>query len=120
MELLRGYQEWQRALSAAADSPLVADPYVLSDNANAGRPVQPSKITDRFTKLRGKAKVRGVTFHGLRHAAASQQLGAGIDPVTVAARGGWASTRTLLSTYAHALPAGDVKAASVMGALLPS
>jgi integrase len=70
---------------------------------------------------RTAGKVRdGITFHSLRHASATEQLAAGIGPVDVAARLGHASTRTTLDTYAHALPAGDVKVASDMGALLPS
>lgn len=118
--VLRNHRAWQEDLAERAGSPLVADPYVLSDNANGGCPVEPSKITDRFTALRKAAGVRaGITFHSLRHASATEQLAAGISPVDVAARLGHASTRTTLETYAHALPAGDVKAASVMGALLP-
>jgi integrase len=117
--LLRHHLAWQVELSKRADSPLVADPYVLSDNANAGRPMPPSKITDRFTLLRGKVGVRRVRFHDLRHANVSEQLAAGIDPATVSARAGHASTRMTLDRYAHALPAGGTAAAAVMGALLP-
>ncbi len=119
--VLRRHQEWQRNLSAVADSPLVDDPYVLSDNANGARPITPSKVTDRFTKLRRKAGIRrpGISFHSLRHGMASEALSRGISVVDVAARGGWSSPRTLLTTYAHALPVGGVAAAEIMGALLP-
>ncbi len=117
--LIRRHQDWQRDLSVRADSPLVENPYVLSDNANAGRPMPPSMITDRFTKLRGRAKVRGVRFHDLRHANVTQLLGAGVDAATVASRVGHASTKMTLDRYGHALPAGGEAAAAVMGALLP-
>jgi integrase len=117
--LLRRHREWQIDLAARAESTLVDDPYVLSDNANGARPIPPSKITDRFTQLRSRAKVPGVRFHDLRHAHVTQLLGAGIDATTVAQRVGHASTRMTLDRYAHALPAGDVAAAAVIGAMLP-
>jgi integrase len=117
--LLRRHRAWQADLAARAESPLVDDPYVLSDNANGALPVAPSKITDRFTALRGRAKIRGVRFHDLRHAHVTELLGAGVDATTVAHRVGHASTRMTLDRYAHALPAGDVAAAALIGALLP-
>ncbi len=42
------------------------------------------------------------------------------DATTVAARVGRASTRMTLDRYAHALPAGDVDAAAIIGAMLPA
>jgi integrase len=118
--LLRRYQGWQTSLSADAQSPLVEDPYVLSDSANAGRPVRPSIITDRFTKLRKAAKVEGVRFHDIRHAFGSEQIAAGTPVTTVSALMGHASTKMTLDRYSHALPAGAAKAATVMGSLLPA
>ncbi|MHB1488305.1 MAG: tyrosine-type recombinase/integrase [Acidimicrobiales bacterium] len=117
--LLRRHQAWQLDLSKRAESPLVTDPYVLSKNANGARPIEPSKITDRFVSVRGRAHIRDVRFHDLRHAHVTQLLSAGVDATTVAARVGHASTRMTLDRYAHALPAGDVAAAAVIGALLP-
>ena len=119
LALLERHRVWQVSLSKRAESPLVADPYLLSDNANGARPMQPSKITDRFTSLRDKVAMRSIRFHDLRHANVSEQLAAGIDPATVSARAGHASTRMTLDRYAHALPAGGTAAAAVMGALLP-
>jgi integrase len=118
--LLLRHRAWQLDLSRRAESPLVADPYVLSDKANGARPIEPSKITDRFVSVRGKAHIRGVRFHDLRHAHVTQLLGAGVDATTVAARVGHASTRMTLDRYAHALPAGDVAAAAIIGAMLPA
>ena len=117
--LLEHHLAWQIDLSTRAESPLVGDPYVLSDNANGARPMQPSKITDRFTSLRDTVALQSIRFHDLRHANVSEQLAAGIDPATVSARAGHASTRMTLDRYAHALPASGTAAAAVMGALLP-
>lgn len=120
MALLKRHRAWQVSLSEQAESPLIADPYVLSDNANGARPMQPSKITDRFTALRERIGMGSIRFHDLRHANVSEQLAAGIDPATVSARAGHASTRMTLDRYAHAMPAGGSAAAAVMGALLPA
>lgn len=117
--LLRRHRAWQESLASDADSPLVADPYVLSDNANAGRPVRPSVLTDRFTKLRTTAKVSRVRFHDLRHAAATEMIAAGVPVPTVSQVLGHASSKMTLDRYADARPAGSVRAAAVMGALLP-
>lgn len=118
--LLERHRAWQVSLSRQAESPLIADPYLLSDNANGARPMQPSKITDRFTALRERIGMGSIRFHDLRHANVSEQLAAGIDPATVSARAGHASTRMTLDRYAHAMPAGGTAAAAVMGALLPA
>ena len=120
MALLERHRAWQVSLSKQAESPLIADPYLLSDNANGARPMQPSKITDRFTALRERIGMGSIRFHDLRHANVSEQLAAGIDPATVSARAGHASTRMTLDRYAHAMPAGGTAAAAVMGALLPT
>ena len=119
LAILRRHQAWQEDLAKRAESPLVADPYVLSGNANAGRPMTPSKITDRFMELRDRVGVQGVQFHDLRHANATEQIAAGVPVPVVSARLGHASAKMTLDRYAHALPAGDRSTASVMGALLP-
>jgi integrase len=119
LAILRRHREWQIDHSHRAESPLVADPYVLSDNANGGRPILPSKVTDRFTKLRKLAKIPGVRFHDLRHASIIQQIAAGVSVSIVSARAGHTSSRMTLDRYAHALPAGDHEAAAIMGASLP-
>jgi integrase len=120
IDALRRRRDEQIDLSDRAASPLVDDPFILSDNANGGRPIPPSLITRRFGVLRREAGVPRVRFHDLRHANASELLGRGVDGSTVAARLGHSSTRMTLDRYAHALPAGDVRAASIIGGLLPA
>lgn len=43
------------------------------------------------------------SFHCCRHGFATAMLHAGIDPVTVAKRGGWKSAQHVLKTYGHAM-----------------
>jgi hypothetical protein len=42
------------------------------------------------------------SFHALRHGFATSMLQAGVDPITVAKRGGWRSPQHLFQTYGHA------------------
>jgi integrase len=50
-----------------------------------------------------RAGIKKVTPHGCRHGFATVLMHAGIDPVTVAKRGGWKSPAQLFSTYGHAM-----------------
>jgi len=51
----------------------------------------------------GRAKIKQVTPHGCRHGFATGLMHLGIDPVTVAKRGGWKSPAQLFKTYGHAM-----------------
>jgi integrase len=51
-----------------------------------------------------RAGLRQVRFHDLRHAFASNLLGAGTDIVTVSKALGHANVHITLTTYAHAIP----------------
>lgn len=50
-----------------------------------------------------RAGIKEVTPHGCRHGFATGLLHAGVDPITVAKRGGWKSPAQLFSTYGHAM-----------------
>jgi len=50
-----------------------------------------------------RAGIKPVTPHGCRHGFATGLLHAGIDPITVAKRGGWKSPAQLFATYGHAM-----------------
>jgi len=118
--LIDRHFNWQRRLSEAAQSPLVDDPFLLSDNADGGRPVAPDRITERFSRIRGQVGMKAVRFHDLRHSSITHLIGSGIDISTVSARAGHASTKMTLDRYSHAMPAGDIAAAEAIGALLPT
>jgi integrase len=108
----------QEAFSKETGQALVADPYVISQGGNGSTPFEPGRLTDRFRLICGRARVRGVRFHDLRHGHASYLISAGIDPVAVSARLGHARTSTTLDIYGHALPASGQAAAAVIGSLL--
>lgn len=50
-----------------------------------------------------RAGIKSVTPHGCRHGFATSLMHAGVDPVTVAKRGGWRSPAQLFKTYGHAM-----------------
>lgn len=50
-----------------------------------------------------RAKIERLTFHSCRHGFATTLLHKGIDPVTVAKLGGWASAQHVFETYGHAM-----------------
>jgi integrase len=65
-----------------------------------------------------KAKLKGITIHGLRHTAATLMLLAKVPVHVVAARLGHADTHTTLSVYAHVLRDSHKEAADVLGKVL--
>lgn len=57
----------------------------------------------QWNKYVRKAGLPHRSFHACRHGFATAMLHAGIDPVTIAKRGGWKSAQHVLSTYGHAM-----------------
>lgn len=56
----------------------------------------------QWNKAVKRAGIRRLSFHACRHGFATTMLQAGVDPVTVAKRGGWKDTAQLFKTYGHA------------------
>ena len=69
----------------------------------SGSPLQHRNVARRgFEAARDEAKLpQDLTFHDLRHAAASRLIRAGLDPVTVAGVLGHADATTTLRVYGH-------------------
>lgn len=57
----------------------------------------------QWNKAIRRAGIKPLTFHACRHGFATGLLHQGIDPITVAKRGGWKSPAHLFSTYGHAM-----------------
>jgi len=62
-----------------------------------------SAVTIPWKAVIKRAEIKKVTPHGCRHGFATSLMHAGIDPVTVAKRGGWKSPAQLFATYGHAM-----------------
>ena len=67
----------------------------------SGRSVSQRNATRVFEAAVKRAKLRGVTFHALRHTFASMLIGQGEDPVFVADQLGHSKPAFTLNTYAH-------------------
>lgn len=84
-----------------------------------GLPLQSNNLGQReFARIITAAKVRPITFHGLRHTSATLMLQAGIAPQVVQQRLGHKRIEITLGIYAHALPSMQQDAARRLGALL--
>jgi integrase len=127
--------------SARTRSPMVADPYVLSYQANGAIPVNPDTLTHGFRSLCEAMEQPALDnlrksveeaeradlapgdrwpyrFHDLRHFSVTTLIAAGVDVRTVADRHGHANATMTLNRYAHALPERDREAARLLGAAL--
>jgi integrase len=82
-----------------------------------GGPVQPNRLSKRFSQHRKAAGIPTGTLHTLRHTAATLALTSGVPVHIVAARLG-DDPNTVLSTYAHLLPQSDELAAERVAAAI--
>jgi Phage integrase family len=105
----------ERARVAGVD--LAPAAYVWSQDLDAATPYRPDRVTGAFRSLRDRLGLPHVTFHALRHFAATTLAGQGVAVRTIAGRLGHANPVTL-RTYAHFLDAADREAATAIGKAL--
>ncbi len=86
---------------------------------SCGGPVRRSNLERRsFKPLLRRAELPNVTFHALRHTAATLMLRAGIHPKVVQERLGHSQIALTLDTYSHAVPTLQRDAADRLDTLL--
>jgi integrase len=112
---LVAHREKRTELTSAAGAPLPVNAFIFSDDPLGLRPWRPDSTDRRFRQLRSKVEMNAIRLHDFRHYMATTLLAAGVDPKTVAQRGGWTKVATMLDRYAHALPASDRAAADAIG-----
>ncbi len=84
--------------------------------APAGGPLRYSVFRSRvWAPVTRKVGLADLTFHGLRHSAATAWVAAGVDIRTAQHRLGHSTSRLVLELYAHATTDADRAAATVMG-----
>ena len=98
---------------------LAPSSFVFSNDPDSSRALRPDGVTQRYGRM---VKRLGITthFHALRHYSATELIGAGVDPRTVAGRlghGGGGSTT--LRVYSAWLPESDKLAAAALAARMP-
>jgi integrase len=92
--------------------------YVWSQDLDGSTPYRPDRVTAAFVGLRNRLGLRHLTFHGLRHFAATTLAGSGLGVRTIAGRLGHANPSVTLRTYAHFLDVADREAATALGAVV--
>lgn len=107
-----------------------ADGFVWSTFVDGHAPRTPNSLTRAFYRLCRTMEQEALAadpprveswdfrFHDLRHLSATEMVGSGVDPRTVAARLGHANPSVTLAVYAHAIEARDRDAAEGLGKAL--
>lgn len=103
IDLPKGVLEFLRHHRLASASCRLEPGYILP--GPGGGPWDPQHVTQHFRHFRHLAKLKGVSFHSLRHTAASQMLELGISPKIVQERLGHASISITMDLYSHTTPA---------------
>ena len=115
---LEAYREVCAARATSVRVVLAADAFVFAVPPDGSHPWRPDNVTSRWTRLRTKVGLAGCRLHDLRHYVATQLLGAGVDPRTVAGRLGHANPNVTMAVYGHFLPEKDRAAAELLDDLL--
>ena len=96
------------------------DPGALVFARIDGDPMQPDSVTKMFARIVARAKIKPISFHGLRHTHATDLLRAGVHPKIASERLGHASIAITMDTYSHAIPGLQEDAAQRIDAALRS
>jgi integrase len=108
-----------RAQGAGVD--LVADAFVVSPMPDGSRPVNPDTLSSVVHELCADLWIPLVHLHSLRHYAATELIGAGVNPRDAAELLGHVDPALTLRVYAHATAERQRQAADVLGrALMPA
>jgi integrase len=128
--LLTARKARAEAEATTAGIALPAEGYVWSTFVDGHAPRTPNSLTRAFHRLCRSMEEEALDatpqrverwnfrFHDLRHLSATEMVGAGVDPRTVAARLGHADPSVTLNVYAHAIEARDRDAAAGLGRAL--
>lgn len=117
--MLATHRAEQEAAASACGGAILPASWVFSPRPGATEPYRPDSVTWWFEKLRRKTGVTGFSWKdSTRHFSATQLVGAGVDPVTVAGRLGHSRVTTTLNIYSHALPEKDRDAAALLGGIV--
>ena len=115
-EVLQAHRATQAADRLALG--LGRDPGGLIFTRIDGDAIQPDSVTKMFARIVTRAKVRPISFHGLRHTHATDLLRAGVHPKITSERLGHASIAITMDTYSHAIPGLQEDAAQRIDAAL--
>lgn len=113
---LKQHRKQQLAELMALGNPDSSNDLVFTNQA--GNPISPRNLLRHFTKTIEKAKLRPITFHGLRHTHATIMLLEGVSARVVSEILGHSSTSVTQDVYSHVLPDLQKEAARKMDKIL--
>lgn len=109
---LRGHQARQSDDKAAADGRWTESGLVFT-TATGGH-LEPRNLNTTFARLLGRAQVRPIRLHDLRHTCATLLLSRGVSPRMVMDILGHSQIAVTMNTYGHVIPAMQQEAAGQM------
>lgn len=118
VETLSRWRTRSRAAALAYGLPLPDDAYLVSAEPDGTVPLHPNTLSQWWSRHRHRIGLPDMRLHDLRHAMASHLMAAGVDPTTIAQRGGWQSTTQLFATYSHPQAEADRAAGQLIGNML--
>ncbi len=120
LQVLRRRRDRCEELATSAGVDLGASSYVWSQDVAGREPFRPDRVTGQFVVIRERLGLEHITFHSLRHFAATALAGQGVAVRTIAGRLGHANPTVTLKTYAHFLDVADRDAAEKLGDIVTS
>lgn len=113
---LQEHRERMAIESTRRGQPLSADGFVFT--SSIGTPLEPRNVNRAFVALLGRAGLRHVRLHDLRHTCASLLLAQGVPARVVMETLGHSAIAVTMNTYSHVLPSLQREAADRMNDLL--
>lgn len=108
----------RRERALACGIALAPDALLFSADVEGRVPWRPDSTSRRYRDITRSLGLGHFQLRALRNLMATVLLNAGVDPKTVAQRGGWKQVATMLDRYARSLDPSQVAAADTMGRLL--
>jgi integrase len=118
LDVLNTQQEVAEKRAREVGTSLSVDAYIWSQDPTAQTPFRPVRVTGQFVVIRERLGLEHITFHGLRHFAATALAGQGTGVRTIAGRLRHANPSVTVRTYAHFLDVADREAAEKLGAIV--
>jgi integrase len=94
------------------------DAFIFSSRPDGARPINIDTASSYFRKVADELEMPQYHLHSLRHFAATQLIGHGVDARTAAAQLGHSNPTLTLKTYAHATVERERQAAAIGSLIL--
>lgn len=114
INVIDAWREWQRTEHQAVGIETAGWMFTSGD----GEPIHPHAISQTFERIAGRAGVRVIRLHDLRHTHGTLLIAAGVPVKVVSERLGHGHPAFTIETYQHVLPGMQANAARVFEQLV--